>query len=415
MVLSSNNAAISILGPDPEKIIGYSLESVCGNSRRAIVRAVENAFETGKYVSEYQITGQSENGHGWTYVVTVSPLSTGMEEGVVVIIRDITRLRVLESEVSERFSFKNIIGKSPQMLKIFDMVRHLANTDTTVLIGGESGTGKELIASALHHHGIRNGGPLVTVNCAALPETLLESELFGHVRGSFTGANRDKAGRFELANGGTIFLDEVGDVSEQVQKRLLRVLQEREIERVGSTKKVKVDVRVVAATNSNLLELVSSGVFRDDLYYRLKVVQIDLPPLRERLEDIPLLINHFLDKLQARLGRIIEGISPAAMEILLGYHWPGNIRQLENTLEHAVVLNQDRIIRPENLPTELTQTEKPVTTQVIKAAEDISPERLRKVLESVAWNRSEAAKILDVHRNTIWRKMKKYGLTPSTH
>ncbi len=412
IILGLNTAAASLLGTTSEFAKGKPLGSICRHGLKQIVDVAENSLKTKNFIRDFQITNRTGD-YASTYSVNATPLPETSEEGAVLVIRDITRMRALEIQATEQCSFENIIGRSPGMLRVFEMIRNLADTETTVLIQGDSGTGKELVARALHHHGTRRKGPLVSVNCAALPETLLESELFGHDRGAFTGASQDKVGRFELAHGGTIFLDEIGDVSPDLQKRLLRVLQEREIERVGSTDSVKVDVRIVAATNKNLDELVRRGLFREDLYYRLKVVAINLPPLKERTEDIPLLIRFFLERLQIQAGRNIEGAEPEAMHVLLNYDWPGNIRQLRNVLEHAVVLSRESYIQKQHLPDELLRPAKP-TSAPEQAATLFKSERekLKEVLDAVEWNRSEAARILGVHRNTIWRKIKDYNLLP---
>ncbi len=419
-IVNMNHAASRLFNVDVEEVIGHSFTSLCTPGRENIASTVKKSLDSHTEVHEHQLTG-TLNDRNWTYIIGLTPLIENGKEETVLIIRDITRLRQLETEVTSKFSFNNIIGKSPSMLKIFDLVRHLADTKTTVLIQGASGTGKELIAAALHHTGTRKNEPFIKVNCAALPENLLESELFGHVRGAFTGAERDKVGRFELAQNGTIFLDEIGDISPDLQIRLLRVLQEREIERVGSTKTTKINVRVVTATNRDLSELVAQGRFREDLFYRLNVVKIQIPPLKDRREDIPLLVRHFFNKFQDRIDRHIKGIDPEAMEILLNYDWPGNVRQLENVIEHAVVLSRENMIYPENLPIEIlepTQLElesAPAISTPQSTSTENEAQQLKNILESVNWNRSEAARILNVNRITIWRKIKKFGLFPSAN
>ncbi|MFH1739766.1 MAG: sigma 54-interacting transcriptional regulator [bacterium] len=410
-VQSLNSAAASLFRVSQDEAIGTSLRVLCGEERGAMANAVEQSLRTGEFIQEYQITDRSD-AHLWTYILTITPMQAVIDDHAVVVIRDVSRLRQLEREVSQRFSFENMIGKSPAMQKVFEMIRDLSDTDTTVLIQGASGTGKELVGAALHYHGARSAGPLIKVNCAALPETLLESELFGHVRGAFTGATKDKIGRFELANSGTIFLDEIGDISHHLQQRLLRVLQEREIERVGSTRVTKIDVRVVAATNRDLSQLVEQGKFREDLFYRLNVVAINIPPLRDRREDIPPLIEHFLQRFQVHRERIINGIEPAAMEVLLHYGWPGNVRQLENALEHAVVLSRDGFIRCENLPPEIAKPPEKEAPPMPSTLEQLDAQRLQEALDSVGWNRSRAARRLGVDRTTVWRKIKEYGLEP---
>jgi len=258
----------------------------------------------------------------------------------------------LKQELKTRFQFENIVGSSTKMREVYKVVERVANSNATVLIRGESGTGKELIARAIHYNSPRASKPFIAVSCAALPETLLESELFGHEKGAFTGAVGQKAGRFELANHGTLFLDEVPEISPAVQVKLLRALQEREFERVGGTKTIKVDVRVIAATNRNLEELVEMGQFRPDLYYRLQVIQIFIPPLRDRREDIPELVEHFIQKFNQANGKRVKAVSPETMELLMKYNWPGNVRELENAIERGVVLAEEgaELITPDLLP-----------------------------------------------------------------
>ncbi len=408
IVTNINHSAQEILEIQSDQAIGKELKEICRSGREAIAAIAGKSIASSQFIRENQITGRTK-GKKWTYIIGVTPLK---DHSAILVIRDITRLRSLESEVLKKYSFNNIIGKSPAIVKIFDMIDHLANTDTTVLIQGPSGSGKELIAAALHYSGARKDNPFIKVNCTALPDTLLESELFGHVKGAFTGAIRDKVGRFELANNGTIFLDEIGDISPMLQQRLLRVLQEREIERVGGTKTIKIDVRILAATNKDLAQLVSSGEFRDDLYYRLNVVPITLPSLQQRKEDISLLIQHFINQFEDHLNIVVKGIDPEAMDLLLNYPWPGNVRQLENALEHAVVLAWDGYIHLENLPPELVSFNFENNSNTPKTESVIDEQKLKELLDSVNWNRSEAARILGVNRITIWRKIQKYNLIP---
>jgi len=332
----------------------------------------------------------------------------GEQRGVVAILRDNTELEVLRHQLEKRGRFFEMVGKDHRMREVYQLVDDLADSDATVLVLGASGTGKELVAAAVHQSSHRSDGPFVKVNCSALSENLLESELFGHVRGAFTGAVRDKVGRFERAHGGTIFLDEIGDISPGVQLKLLRVLQEREIERVGSSETIAVDVRVIAATNRDLRALIAEGRFREDLFYRLHVMPIELPSLRERKEDIPLLVQHFIAIHNARTGRQIEAIDPAAMTLLLDHEWPGNVRELENAIEHAFIKCRGQVLLPECLPTHLhhehvTAMPRPTSTRPER-------EQVAEVLEQCHWNRSEAADKLGMHRTTLWRKMKEWGL-----
>ncbi|MFV0421519.1 sigma 54-interacting transcriptional regulator [Oleidesulfovibrio sp.] len=350
--------------------------------------------------------------------------------GVMLMARDVTRLVGLERALEAQRSQLGMIGRSSEMRNVFRLVESLADTDTTVLVTGESGTGKELIADALHHTGARGKGPFVKVNCSALSENLLESELFGHVRGAFTGATRDRIGRIQMAHGGTLFLDEIGDISPSVQLKLLRVLQEKEIERVGDVQPIKVDVRVVAATNKSLRDLVAQGLFREDLYYRLKVVEIHLPPLRNRREDIPLLADCFVKEFNNHFQRRVSGIESKAQRLLIQYNWPGNIRELRHAVEHAFIMTNGSIVPASALPPEIlyagqTATYKPVegvkngfvseppATYNYSAAyqtDDVWEERLAAAMKEAGGNKAKAARILGVSRQTVYRKLRELGL-----
>ncbi len=302
----------------------------------------------------------------------------------------------------------SMIGSSKPMKHIFDVMDKVKDTDSTLLLRGESGTGKELIAKTIHMKGRRSKFPFMCVTCSILNETLLESELFGHEKGSFTGAVARKLGRIEMANRGTLFLDEIGTLSPNTQLRLLRVLQEREFERVGGTETIKVDVRIIAATNENLEKAIQEGRFREDLYYRLKVIDITMPSLRERKEDIPELANFFLDFHRAQVGRPVHSISKTAMEILVKYDWPGNIRELKNVIERAVVLGSGDTILPEHLPSDITpQRRATLTPGPLSNCEKI---HIQAVLDERGWNKSESAKVLKISRNRLDRKIKQYAL-----
>jgi transcriptional regulator with PAS, ATPase and Fis domain len=326
------------------------------------------------------------------------------------VLRDDTHVSELESELTEHRQFHSIVGRSGPMQKVYSLIRALAAVQTTVLITGESGTGKELVAVALHRAGERSHKTLVKVNCSALPENLLESELFGHVRGAFTGAVRDNAGRFLIANGGTIFLDEVGDISPMIQLKLLRVLEEKQFERVGNSAPVKVDVRLIAATNKNLLEKVALGELREDLYYRLKVVEIKLPPLRDRREDIPLLVDHFRNGFNAKFKKTIEAISSDVMKAFLEYNWPGNVRELEHIMEHAFVLCTGNIVTFDHLPPDFMSTPG-IKHRSPDDARAVDSQAILEALDKTAWNKVKAARLLGIDRVTLYRKMKRYNLS----
>lgn len=319
----------------------------------------------------------------------------------------------LRKELEEKSEFDLVVGKSEAMAKVLDLVRRVSPTESTVLITGESGTGKELIAREIHKHSLRRKAPFVVVDCGALVETLFESELFGHVKGSFTGAYETKHGRFEIANGGTIFFDEISNITLNIQAKLLRVIQEREITRIGSNRPIKVDVRILAATNENLAEGVRKGKFREDLFYRLSVVPLHLPPLRERKADIPFLVEQFLQKYNKKMKKNIESISPQAIKALMDYDWPGNIRELENTIERAVVLARGNGIDLEDLMYHGISASTFLLSPIggkFRSLEEMEKEYIRVVLYAQGGSKSRAAQILGIDRKTLWAKIKKYHL-----
>jgi DNA-binding NtrC family response regulator len=325
--------------------------------------------------------------------------------------------RRLKEALGKRYHFQNIVGRSKKMQEVLALVERVAPTNSTVLIGGESGVGKDLIARAIHQNSRRASGPFIKINSTAIPDTLFESELFGFERGAFTGALASKPGKFELADKGTLFLDEIGDVPAAIQVKLLRVLQEREFERLGGTKTLKVDVRMIAATNRDLRAALEEGTFREDLYYRLNVVPIDIPPLREHKEDIPDLVNHFLARFAADNEKEIEGITPAAVSALMGYHWPGNIRQLENSVERAVALSSGRLIDEADIHLDAISAK---TTATSVSGDQFLPEgttleqwednMIREALRRANGNKSQAARLLGLSRNALRYRLAKLGV-----
>jgi len=317
--------------------------------------------------------------------------------------REVVRLR---ENLQEVFPSTELIGKSPAMKKVMELIEMVAPTEATVLITGESGTGKEVVARAIHAAGPRRYMPMVTLHCGALTETLLESELFGHEKGAFTGAQYRKKGKFEVADGGTIFLDEISDISLKTQTDLLRVLQEKEIVRVGGNQPIKVDFRAIAATNKNLETLVKAGSFRPDLYYRLHVFCIDLPPLRDRREDIPLLVGHFLNKFCMATSRQVPAITQEAMEVLMRHDWPGNVRELENAVERALVVGRGSEIRPSDFSFQFDGD----APKAGRTLEDVERVHIERILRETQHNLSRAARILDIDRTTLYNKLRKYGL-----
>ena len=334
------------------------------------------------------------------------------------LVREVLYLR---SEV-DRHRMGNMVGQNDKMRQIFDLICKVADTNATVLIGGESGTGKELIARAVHQQSQRRLKPFVAVNCAAISESLIESELFGHERGAFTGAVEKHLGKFELANTGVLFLDEIGSLRLEMQAKLLRVLQEREFERVGGAKTLRVDVRIVAASNENLFDMVKAKTFREDLYYRLNVIHIQLPPLRERKGDIPLLIDHFLAKYNREFNRKVQGFNQAAMQALIHYHWPGNVRELENVIERLVAINTGGVLDMQDLPMDLVSVRDKAVDDIFssgmslkEASSEFDRHYILKALEKSRWNQTEAAKRLGIHRNTLMNKMDVLEIRPDTH
>jgi two-component system response regulator HydG len=324
--------------------------------------------------------------------------------------------RLLRETLGSHFDRQNIIGRSPAMVKLLETVAQVAPSEATILITGESGTGKELIAGAIHFNSPRKDGPFIKINCAAITETLLESELFGHEKGAFTGAYRKKEGRFRQAHGGSLFLDEISEMSLAMQVKLLRVLQEREITRVGGEEVIKVDVRIIAATNKDLLREIEAGRFREDLYYRLNVVILNMPPLRERREDIPLLAQHFLEMFSEKNRKQIKGFTPQAMDRLLKYDWPGNVRELMNGVERAVVLSRSEYLDEEGLPMILKDASlsgEILPKDVILAdmpLDEVEKATVLKTLELAGGNKSEAARRLGITRRTLHKKLKMYGV-----
>jgi len=406
-----------------EKITGFQREDVIGKACHTIFRSsicrgecpLKATVRTGEPVTNYEIEILDKNNQIRPISVSTALLrdSDGRIIGGVETFRDLSQLKELSEQLRVKYSFANIVGKSEVMQRVFRVIREVAPTNTTVLIQGETGTGKELVARAIHYTSPRKDKPFVAVSCAALPDSLLESELFGHVRGAFTGAESDRPGRFELADGGTLFLDEIGEVSPALQVKLLRVIETKEFERLGDRKTTRVDVRFIAATNRNLQQSVAEGRFREDLYYRLNVLAIRIPLLRERAEDIPLLVEHFIEAFNEQTGKGIRGVAQKTMDILVDYPWPGNVRQLENAIEHAFIHCTGELIQPRHLPEEFYG---PHTSFIEKVSDKERPldalekELILSALERASYRRSEAARLLGISRSSLWRKMKKHGI-----
>ncbi len=340
--------------------------------------------------------------------------------GGVETFRDLSLVEELRKELSYRFQIGDIISRSQAMMRIFDILPQVAASDATVLIHGETGTGKELLAKAIHNLGTRKENPFIAINCAALPDSLLESELFGYVKGAFTGADRDKPGRFALAEGGTLFLDEIGDISSAMQVRLLRFLQDRVYEPLGSPVTKHANVRIIAATHRNLVSLVQKGIFREDLFYRINVIKLELPPLRERKEDIPILVDHFIDRFNRIYNKKIVGITTEAMGLLMAHTYPGNIRELENIIERAVILCRSEYITSDYLPIELTgigtkEALKRIVGGTLKEYVDFAEaQAIKEAIKKCNGNKTAAAKLLGVHKTTFFRKIRLLGIALPT-
>lgn len=405
-----NATAEHICGYD-NGLIGDDASAInfgCGGPCR---KALLESLHTNSAKELRRLECRTPDGRSRIVSVRVNPVSgaDGTVCGAVAVIRDETHLVNLERTLQKRGQFHSIIGSSAPMQKVYSLIEALADVPTTVLINGESGTGKELAAAALHSAGVRASGPFIKVNCSALSEPLLESELFGHVRGAFTGAIANKAGRFEKAHGGTLFLDEIGDISPAIQMRLLRVLQESEFERVGDSTPIKVDVRIIAATNQNLAEMVSQGRFRQDLYYRLNVVRLVMPALRERHDDFDLLVTYFIAKFNSKFDRDIRSVSDDVMDVFKSHTWPGNVRELEHAIEHASILCKSDIITLQDLPLDqFDDMSNSVTPAENQDKSRLLPENnltIEDALLMAGGNKSRAAELLGISRRTLYRHL----------
>jgi len=412
-ITSFNRAAEEITGIPAEEAIGQRCCDVFHASICETSCALRETFQSGQPVVNRAIYIVDADGDRVPVSISSAVLKNkdGQVIGGVETFRDLSAIEELRRELQRKYSFYDIISKNSEMLKVFDILPTIAESDSTVLIEGESGTGKELVAQAIHSLSSRKEQPMVAVNCGALPDNLLESELFGYKAGAFTDARKDKPGRFARAEGGTIFLDEIADVSPALQARLLRVIQERTYEPLGANDPVKADVRVIAASNRNLEKLVKTGKFREDLYYRVNVIRVKLPPLRDRKEDIPLLINHFIRRFSKLKKKLVSDISPDALAILMGHDFPGNIRELENVIEHATVLCRDTVINVNDLPENLRPDERHEVPHSA-SLEDLEVVYITEALRRNNWSRMKTAAELGMHKTTLWRKMNKLGITP---
>ncbi|KJS28945.1 MAG: Fis family transcriptional regulator [Desulfatitalea sp. BRH_c12] len=410
-VTEINQAACRICGIARAEVLDAPFPPRAGRCRGGCVEVLNEVFEQRKATKVRNIECRSNKETHQVVSLTAYPL-LGRDEkfsGAVLVVRDQTRMVSLERKLRDKNA---LVGHSEEMCKVQCMIDDLAGVNSTVLVSGETGTGKELVVEELHRRGSRCHKPLVKVNCAALSENLLESELFGHVAGAFTGAVKDKAGRFQRADGGTLFLDEIGEISGRIQLRLLRFLETMEFERVGDATTIRVDVRVVTATNQNLKQKVADGEFRKDLFYRLKIMEIILPPLRRRREDIPLLVDHFLDLFNRKFHKSIRDITTDARQLFNSYSWPGNVRELRNIIEHAVVRCHEEVIGMRHLPMEMMKLQKEIQPPQVQHTEDEALV-IRHSLNQARWNKSKAAELMGISRRTIYRKMQKYRIPSS--
>jgi PAS domain S-box-containing protein len=457
-IVSTMNEGLMLVGPDGtivtvnrafEELTGYTAEEVigrpctllecdaCEGTMKASAHRWCKLFEEGQVI-KCRCHLLKKDG---TYVSALKNASVlkdddGVHLGAVEVLTDLSeldrldqKLELLSRQLSEEDGFHGIIGKSPILQNVFDVIQKAAGSEAPVIIYGESGTGKELVARVIHELGGRKNNPFVQFNCAALNESLLESELFGHIKGAFTGAYRHRKGRFEMANGGDIFLDEIGDVPLSIQVKLLRVLETKKFEHVGDDRSITVDVRIITATNKDLEELIEQKLFRDDLFFRINVFPIHLPPLRQRSEDIPLLVNTFIRRMRSRTGKTISRLTPAAMQRFMEYRWPGNVRELKSALEFAFVLADGDTIDLDQLPPKIAEPPRrlpdsgrihldvqdqgvPERPQTFLSQPDETPEKsaLIEALINANGNQSKAARILGINRVTVWNRMKKYGI-----
>lgn len=414
-ITSFNRAAEEITGVTHQEAIGRYCSDVFRSNMCENHCALRKTLKSSKPIIGR--TGYIIDADGNKIPISLSTAVLKDQDGQVVggaeTFRDLTELEALRQELKTGHKVGALVSKSPRMQRIFELLPAISASPSTVLISGETGTGKEVLARTIHSLSSQNKGPFVALNCGALPDSLLESELFGYKAGAFTGANRDKPGRFELARGGTLFLDEIGEVSPAMQVRLLRVLQERVYEPLGGTSSIAVDVRVIVATNRNLSEMVKSGNFREDLYYRINVVQVELPPLRDRKEDLPLLADQLIAKFRALRNSPIKGISPEALSMLLAHDWPGNIRELENVIERAFIVCTGDLISIEHLSDEITRhSARSVSiTSIHESRQQHEAQLIMSALEKCNYNRQEAARLLGMHKTTLFRKIKQLGLS----
>ncbi len=412
-ITSFNKAGCRITGFSCEEVIGKKCFDVFRSNICESNCVLKRAIETGEYTQSKTVYIINKKGHRIPISISAAALKDdqGHILGGVETFRDLSSEDTLRKLIKKNFTYYDIVSKNARMWQLFDLLPQIAESSSTVLLEGESGTGKELVARVIHRLSPRADKKFVAINCGGLPDSLLESELFGYKAGAFTDARRDKIGRIALAEGGTLFLDEIGDISPAFQVKLLRFLQERTYEPLGSVETLKANVRIIAATNKNLEELVEAGIFRKDLYYRIKVIRLFIPPLRRRKEDIPLLIEHFIKRFNHLQGKNIKGVTPEVLEILMHYSFPGNVRELENIIEHAFVLCNESLIQEKHLPLDLfEQRAVEVQERYQKKLQDMEAELILRTLKEHNWNRQAAARALNMHKTTLFRKIKRLGI-----
>jgi len=408
-----NQAAAVITGMPREVALGKPCHEVFKSNICKGSCALRYTMDTGKPISNLMVTIINSKGEEKPISISTALLKDkqGKVIGGVETFRDLSVVEQLRKQLDARYTFNDILSKSPQMQHLFDMIPTISESYSTVLITGESGTGKNLVAQAIHNTSPRKEGPFIPVNCAAMPDTLLESELFGYKKGAFTDAKQDKPGRFAVAQGGTIFLDEIGDIPPPIQAKLLRVLQDKIFQPLGGVQEVKADVRIVAATNRDLDRLVKDGRFRMDLFHRINVISLHLPPLRERMEDIALLVDHFTARFSTAKGKDIAGVSPESLGILMSYSYPGNVRELENIIEHAFVMCPGGMIEAEHLPEHFHPVVDSSPGERLKLVDQYEKEVILAALKSNNWNRLQTAKALGIHKTTLFRKIQKLDIS----
>ena len=404
-----NRAAEQITGIRRSEVLGRRCYEVLKSNICKDACAIRYTIETGRPVVNLMVYLTDRQGTQVPVSISTA-VFRNMKGELIGGVESFRDLRQIEELRKKTYSFQDIISKNKKIKNIFDMLPTIAVNESSVLITGESGTGKELFARAIHNLSGRNKKPFIAINCGGFPETLIESELFGYEAGAFTGATKAKPGRFALAEGGTLFLDEIGDLPLPLQVKLLRVLQEKTYEPLGSIRSLKADVRIVASTHRDLDAMVAEEIFRQDLYYRINVIKLEIPPLRERMEDVALLVNHFIARFSALHKKDICGISPDAMNILMSYDYPGNVRELENIIEHGCVLCPGNLIGLKHLPDRLCPTAEPVET--VSSLEEVEKQFIIFILRKNNWNRNAAARELKIHKTTLFRKMKKLNIKP---